>query len=127
MVLLGLRPDGEPPARPRAYPGNDPSLHRGLRDSDRESGQGRALTRGAPVQRQPAIEWALQQQRQARPPALTSRGFAPFLAQQAAQDIEREEEERPDARQSRGLAAYQLAAGAEDTLLGPVRPTDIRL
>lgn len=128
MVVLGLRPDIDPQPRPPAYPGNDASLQRGLRDSERGTRQGQAAAHGAPLQRQPAIELTLHQQRQVRPPALTSRGFAPFLAQQAAQAIEREDDDRrSEAQLERGLAAYQLAAGAEATLLGPVRPTDIRL
>ena len=127
MVVLGLRPGVDPLPRPPAYPGNDAALHRGLRDSGHETSRARAAARAAPAQRPPAIELTLRQQSQTRPPALASRGFAPFLAQQAAQAIEREDDDGSKARLQRGLAAYQLAAGDEATLLGPVRPTDIRL
>jgi hypothetical protein len=102
--------------------------HRGLRDSDQQANRSRAAAaRGARAKKPPVIELAPHPQRQARPPALASRGFAPFLAQQAAQASARRDDEAGNAKLERGLAAYQLAAGDEATLLGPVRPTDIRL
>jgi hypothetical protein len=124
--VAGLRVPDDPPPRTQIPNNIDASLQRGLRHRARDDWTQQTVRRDGPGVRANASDFNRNRQEGNRPAALSSRSFAPFLAQQAAQAGTEDADAGDDEMQlQRGIAAYLLAASDDSTLMGPVRPTDL--
>jgi hypothetical protein len=127
-IIAGWRVPAELPPRMPIRADVDASPHRGLKNPGQNAWAERIARRDTTVIRRSTEEPERGFRRQTRPPALTSAGYAPFLAQQAAQTAANDiDAPSPKAQLARGASAYLMATGDPSTLLGPVRPTDIRI